>query len=100
MNVAITFRKMDSSDALKDHVQSKLSKIEKFFLKPMDVHVFLSIERHLHRAEIQVLDKHFTAHASEECEDMYASIDGAVDKVGKALKKHKDKIRSAKHIDS
>jgi len=96
MNVAITFRQMEATEALKQYVHTKLHKIEKFFLKPVDVHVIVSIERHLLRAEINVQDKQFSAHAKEECEDMYVSIDRAIEKVGKSLKKHKDKIKDNK----
>jgi putative sigma-54 modulation protein len=73
-----------------------LGKIEKFLLKPVEVHVFLSTERHLQRAEINVQDKSFSAHSKEECDDMYVSIDRAIDKVGKALKRHKEKVKDNK----
>src|SRR5690349_20807493 len=96
MKIDITFRHLEPTEALKGFVNEKLKKIEKYILKPIDIHVILSTEKYLHKAEINVQDTHLSAHAEEECEDMYASIEKAVAKVGKVLKKHKDKVKNTK----
>ena len=55
MQVSVTFRHMDATDALKSFAADKVSRIEKYMHSPTDAHVVLSVERgHLHRAEINL----------------------------------------------
>ena len=81
MQIRFTFRNLDSSEAIKAHAQEKLDKLNKYFRGPVDVEVTLSVERHEHTVGI-----HLSAHGeaydvSDVSEDMYASLDLAVDKM-------------------
>lgn len=93
IKVAITFRQMEPTEALKEFVHEKIKRLDNFVLKPTDVHVFLSVERYLHKAEINVHDVHLAAHGEQSSDDMYISIEKAIDKVGKVLRKHKEKVK-------
>lgn len=101
MKTSITFRHLEPTEALKNFVGEKIAKIEKHLIKPQDVevHVILSLERYLHKAEVSVQESHFSAVGKDESDNMYASIERAIEKAGKALKKHKDKIKNPKHHD-
>ena len=95
MKVDITFRNMFATDALRNHVQDKLDKVvEKYLDKVSEAHVTLSLERYLHHADINLHAGHFHLRGKEKCEDMYASIDKAVDKIERQLKKYKDRLKS------
>ena len=95
MKVDITFRNMFATDALRNHVQEKLEKVtEKYLDKVSEAHVTLSLERYLHHADINLHAGHFHLRGKEKCEDMYASIDLAVDKIERQLKKYKDRLKS------
>ena len=95
MQVNITFRNMFATDALRNHVQDKLQKVvEKYLDKVTEVHVTLSLERYLHHADINLHAGHFHVRGKEKSEDMYASIDMAIDKIERQLKKHKDRLKS------
>jgi len=95
MKVDITFRNMFATDALRNHVQDKLDKVvEKYLDKVSEAHVTLSLERYLHHADINLHAGHFHLRGKEKCEDMYASIDKAVDKIERQLKKYKERLRS------
>ncbi|GAC1338087.1 MAG: ribosome-associated translation inhibitor RaiA [Myxococcales bacterium] len=95
MQVNITFRNMFATDALRNHVQDKLEKVvSKYLDKVTEVHVTLSLERYLHHADINLHAGHFHVRGKDKCEDMYASIDMAVDKIERQLKKYKERLKS------
>ncbi len=95
MQVNITFRNMFATDALRNHVTDKLSKVvDKYLDKVTEAHVTLSLERYLHQADINLHAGQFHVRGKEKSEDMYASIDLAIDKIEKQLKKHKERLRN------
>ena len=95
MQVNITFRNMFATDALRNHVQDKLSKVvDKYLDKVTEGHVTLSLERYLHQADINLHAGHFHVRGKEKSEDMYASIDLAIDKIERQLKKHKERLKN------
>jgi putative sigma-54 modulation protein len=90
MNIAITFRQMDATEAMKGYATEKVAKIQKFLRQPLKGQVTLSCQQNrLHSAEIDVHSGHEHYHAHETSEDMYASIDKVIDKIER-------QIRSAK----
>ncbi|MDH4227465.1 MAG: ribosome-associated translation inhibitor RaiA [Deltaproteobacteria bacterium] len=94
MHVSVTFKHMDSSDALKAYAEEKSEKIAKYLVEPIEVHWFLSVEKKIrHIAEVTVIAKHCTVKATEKTDDMYAAIDTALDKVERQVKKHKEKVK-------
>jgi len=97
MQVNITFRNMFATDALRNHVEEKLRKVvDKYLDKVTEAHVTLSLERYLHHADINLHAGIFHVRGKEKSEDMYASIDMAVDKIEKQLKKYKERLKSHK----
>lgn len=95
MQVNITFRNMFATDALRNHTQEKLEKVvSKYLDKVTEAHVTLSLERYLQQAEINLHAGQFHIRAKEKSEDMYASIDLAVDKLERQLKKYKDRLKN------
>lgn len=103
MQVNITFRNMFATDALRNHVSEKLTKVvDKYLDKVTEAHVTLSLERYLHHADINLHAGNFHVRGKEKCEDMYASIDMAVDKIERQLKKYKERLREHRpaHVGS
>jgi putative sigma-54 modulation protein len=97
MNINITFRHMEPSDALKSYVETKLEKLNKFIHSTCDVHVVLSVEKRIHqKADIQLVTKSGRYTATHEEPDMYASIDLVVDKLTRQVQKKIDKTKSHK----
>jgi putative sigma-54 modulation protein len=95
MQVNITFRNMFATDALRTHVQDKLSRVvDKYLDQVTEAHVTLSLERYLHQADVNLHAGHFHVRGKEKSEDMYASIDMAIDRIERQLKKHKDRLKS------
>jgi putative sigma-54 modulation protein len=93
MQTTVTFKNIDSSDALKSYVQKKLEKHDKMLESPAEANVVLSVEKIRHIVEINLSCDKLKIHAREESESMYSSIDALMDKVRTQINKNKEKIR-------
>lgn len=93
MQIAITFKQMESSDALKSYAQEKLDRLDKILDAPGEANLVLSVEKIRHIAEINLVCDKMRINAKEESESMYAALDGLSDKVQTQIKKIKEKAR-------
>lgn len=93
MQTSVTFKRLDSSDALKSYVQKKVDRFDKMLESPAEAEVVLSVEKIRHIAEITLTCDRMKIHAKEESESMYSSIDTLMDKVRAQIKKNKEKVR-------
>ena len=96
MNITITFRHMEASDALKEHASSKLSKLQKFLRQPMVAKVTLSLDKLQHVVETQRSSGGEHLEAKEVGDDMYASIDRVIDKLERQIRASKGAARTKK----
>ena len=94
MQVNITFRHLESTEALKSYAQEKLEHMQRYIDRPGEAHVVLYVDRLEHHADINLKAGGFHLRGQAKSEDMYASIDLAADKIQKQLKKHKDKLKN------
>jgi putative sigma-54 modulation protein len=94
MQMNITFRHMDPIDSLKNYAQEKVEKANKYLDRAGEAHVVLSLERHLHQADITITSGPFVLRGREKSEDMYASIDKAMGRIEKQLRRYKDRLKS------
>jgi putative sigma-54 modulation protein len=99
MQLSTTFRHMEASPAVKDYAEERLEKIKKYFSRdPISAHGTFSVERnHSHTAEFSLtLPNGIVIQARETTEDMYSSIDLAVARIERQVRKWKEKIRPHK----
>jgi putative sigma-54 modulation protein len=99
MQLSTTFRHMEASPAVKDYAEERLEKIKKYFSRdPIAAHGTFSVERnHNHTAEFSLtLPNGIAIQARETTEDMYSSIDLAVARIERQVRKWKEKIRTHK----
>jgi putative sigma-54 modulation protein len=92
MNVTVTGRHMEMTDALKAHIDAALAKLEGHFDKIIDVDVILDVQKNQHKAEINLHANGLHINSKEVSEDMYASLDAVVAKLDKRVRKFKDRI--------
>lgn len=97
MNINITGRHLQLDDNIRNYAEEKIQKAETFFNRIIEAHMILSAEKHRRIAEITLSAKRATFHAREETEDIYASIDGVMEKVDTQIRRYKEKIRDRKH---
>lgn len=99
MNIAITGRNIDITEAIKTHAEEKVARIEKYMHDIIDVHIILSVEKFRHKAEITVQGDGLNLHAEDVTEDMYAAIDSVTSKAEAQARKHKEKLKTARVKD-
>lgn len=92
MQLTVTGHHVDVSTALREYVDTKLAKLQRHFDHLTDIHCVLTVEKMVHKAEATIQLSGGTIHADAVEENMYAAIDGLVDKLDRQVKKHKEKI--------
>jgi putative sigma-54 modulation protein len=97
MQTQFVFRHMDSSDALRNYAEERLTKIKRYFADPLKVNCTFSVEKINHIAQFDVtLRNGLQLHSSETTENMYSSIDMALAKMERQVRRYKDRITNHK----
>ncbi len=96
MQIAVTFRHIEPSEALKNYVTERLNKFKRYLDGPVEAHVVLSLEKFRHLADVTIDNNGRIIKGKEENADMYAAIDLVMDKIDMQLKKFRDKLRGSK----
>jgi putative sigma-54 modulation protein len=94
MNVSITFRHMDASEAIKKHAAAKLGKLQKFLRQPMTAKVTISVDKLQHVAEARISSGGAHLEAKESSDDMYISIDRMIEKLDRQIRVSKGAAES------
>lgn len=94
MQMSITFRNFDASDSLKEYAREKVDRVNRYLDRAGEAHVVLSLERHLHHADITIHSGSFVLRGKEKSGDMYASLDLAMEKIERQLKRYKERLQS------
>jgi putative sigma-54 modulation protein len=99
MQVTVTFRHIEPTEALRKYAQDKLQRLSKYLRRPMDAHVILSVLKKNHRAEINLSANGTSLFSEDETNDLYSAIDLALDKIERQVKKlnAKRKNHQAEH---
>lgn len=91
MQLNLTGHHVEITDALREYVENKLERVERHADDMTNVHVILSVEKLRQKAEAKLHVTGQDLFANAEDEDMYAAIDGLIDKIDRQVKKHKEK---------
>jgi len=97
MQINLTFRHFEPTDALKTFAREKVEHIQKFLDHASEASIVLSLEKHLHQAEVLIHSGQFYLRGKEKTDDMYASIGAAVDKIERQAKRYKGRLRTHKN---
>ena len=96
--IIIKTHHVDITDSIKEYIDKKLSKLDHFFDRIQEIQVDLDIEtvpneedRQIASATVYVPGTALIARDSSK--DLYASVDGMIEKLQRQLKKYKDKLR-------
>ena len=92
MRITISGKNIDITDGLRQAVEEKLSKLERYFTPETDIMVTLSIEKELQKIEVTIPVKGNIIRSEQVSNDMYVSIDLVEEVIERQLKKYKNKI--------
>lgn len=93
MQMNLTGHHVEITDALRNYVDTKFAKLERHFDHINNVHVILTVEKLLQKAEATVHMNGGEVFAASDHQDMYAAIDGLIDKLDRQVIKHKEKLK-------
>ena len=91
MQLNVSGHHVEVTDSLRDYVESKMQKTVRHFDTVSDINCILTVEKLRHKAEATVHVHGSTIYADHTEEDMYAAIDGLVDKIERRVRKYKEK---------
>jgi len=99
MQINLSGHHVEITDALRNYVNEKMSRLERHFDKVGNINAILTVENVRHKAEATVhLNGHdIFAEAINTDENMYAAIDALADKLDRQVKKYKEKITNHLH---
>ena len=94
MQVSLSGHHVEITESMRAYVNEKIERLERHFDQALDIHIVLTVEKMRHRAEATLHVSGGNLHADDVQEDMYAAIDGLVDKLDRQGIKHKEKLKS------
>jgi putative sigma-54 modulation protein len=97
MNLNITGHHVEVTPALREYVTGKVDKVMRHFDHVTSVHVILTVEKLVQKAEITLHVKGKDIFADSSDADLYAAIDLLIDKLDRQVLKYKDKNRDHNH---
>lgn len=92
-NIQITGRHLQVTESMKDYAKEKISKIERFMHRIIDVGVIMDIQKLDHSVEIIMKAGNLKMTSRASTTDIYASIDKAVDKLEAQILRYKSKMQ-------
>jgi putative sigma-54 modulation protein len=93
MEITFKSRNFEITEALKAYTEKKLARLAKYFEPdPIETQVMMSMQREIHTLEVTLNVRGLLLRCEEKTGDMYASIDGAVDKLERQIHKFKTRI--------
>ena len=94
MKYVIRCGKGDNTPSIKEYIESKIGKLDKYFQDDVDIeaNVLTRQDGYKKRIEVTIPTPHFTLRNEVSDEDLYAAIDKVVDKLERQIRKNKDKI--------
>ena len=95
MRFNIVGRNIDVTEGLKDAVEEKLGKLEKYFRPDTQINVTLSVEKDSQKIEVTIPMKGNIIRSEQESSDMYVSIDLVEEIIERQLRKYKTKLTAS-----
>ena len=92
MTFIIIGKNIDVTPGLKEAVESKLGKLERYFTPDTEIHVTLSIQKERQKIEVTIPVKGDIIRSEQVSSDMYVSIDLVEEVIERQLRKYKNKL--------
>ncbi len=97
MKVKVHARNIKLTEALKESVEKKVSKLEKYFIDDVEAKVTLSVQKNRHIVEVLIPFNGIAIRAEEVTDDMYKSVDLVEEKLERQIVKYKTKLKRGEY---
>jgi putative sigma-54 modulation protein len=97
MELHYSFKHMGPSDTLRDYAAEKSQKLAKYFDGKSNVTWSMSVEKQNRIVHCHLVGRNLDCFGEAVSEDFYASIDLALEKIEKQLRKHKEIVKDHLH---
>ena len=92
MKFIIIGKNIDVTTGLREAVESKLGKLERYFTPDTEIHVTLSVQKERQKIEVTIPVKGTIIRSEQVSDDMYVSIDLVEEVIERQLRKYKNKL--------
>ena len=92
MKVKVIGKNIEVTEALKNIIEKKISKLDKYFNPDVEAQATLGVQKNRHTIEVTIPFNGVILRSEEQNEDMYVSIDIVTDKLERQIRKHKTKL--------
>lgn len=92
MRIRVSGKNIEVTNALRERVEKKLSKFEKYFNPDTEVNATLTVEKNRHIIEVTIPFNGVILRGEEATEDMYTSIDNVVEKLERQIAKYRTRL--------
>ena len=98
MEIQIRGEKIKITDAMRNYIEEKIGKLDKYLENSENVHahVIVKVKGHEDTVEITIPLKSFILRSEETQEDFYAAVDKTIDKLERQVRKNKTRLMSKK----
>ena len=93
MQVSVTFRHMEADERVKDHVEEKVRRLQKYIENQREMHVVLSAEKFRHSAELIIVGDGITLNSQGKDRDLYTAIDQMIEKMDRQIRERRGKVK-------
>ncbi len=96
MKIHIRGEKITVTDSIKNYIENKLNRLEKYFEKPDEIiiHVNVKVNNLNQTIEVTIPLKKITIRAEESNKDLYAAVDLVIDKIEGQIRKNKTRLKN------
>lgn len=97
MKITIVGKNLTLTDALKDTVEKKIGKLERYFAPDVEARATLSVQKSRQIIEVTIPFNGMILRGEESTDNMYNSIENVVEKIEKQIIKNKTKFERKLH---
>lgn len=100
MKTTIVARKMDLTPGLKEYIETKLLKLNKFFDDDSEAKITMSVEKNRQKIEATIYCRDTIYRVEQSTSDMYVTMDKIIDDMERQIRKHKTRLEKRLRQDA
>ncbi|MFH1689617.1 MAG: ribosome-associated translation inhibitor RaiA [Candidatus Eisenbacteria bacterium] len=100
MRTRLTCRHCELEPELREHVDSRIERLARYFDRVDEAHVVFTTEGHRCIADVTVHASRAVISSEQTADDMRSAFDRSIEKVERQIRRHKERIRHHKGVDA